>query len=127
MRVVLTKTAAMLSVCLLLAGGQCVALCSTVSCFASSESAHHVDHSPSHCHQHGGKSSPEKPRPTCPDQEQSLTRSMDSHAGLVLPEIQAVPLASDANRLSLPALQRVNETSPPPLIPDLASTTVLRV
>jgi hypothetical protein len=123
MREGLTRTIAMLGVALLFAGGQCIADCSTTMCAGS---ASHEHPSSGHCHKRGGESSHHDP--TCPHQQQSLTKSMDWHASLALQELGAIALPAEADRAPSPALHRFLETaSPPPLIPSLVSISVLRV
>jgi hypothetical protein len=127
------KMAAMLTLALLLVGGQCVAFCSTAICAELAMPAAQQQESSSHCHQHGGEPPQHKENhePACPHRQHSFIKSMDSYASsakLVLHELASMTLQPEAGRISAPALIRSNETiSPPRLTLALVLTTVLRV
>jgi hypothetical protein len=115
----LTRIVALLSVALLLAGGQCVASCSIAMC------ASHQQHSSGHCHKRGGE--PSHHDPVCPHQEQSVVKSANRHASLALQELGSIALAPEIDHRPSLAVDHLSATISPPLIPALDSISVLRV
>jgi hypothetical protein len=118
------KTVAIFCVALLLAGGQCIAFCSTAMCLQPAPQAGH----PAHCHNHGGTPSHQKDSPNCSQHETFFMSGPNVFAHSAAHPFAAVPLSAEADRVAMPATLRSDEfVDPPRLAPTLVSTTVLRV
>src|ERR1039458_8026006 len=122
MREPFTKTAAILSISLLLVTGQCFAFCSTAMCAQAAlpASTHHGHPSSGHCHNHGGESSHQQDsHSNCP-QQQSFAGGLSTYvtyAKLVSHDLAWVMLAPDAVRVASPVLLRSDELVSPPRLP----------